>query len=295
MECVRCDEESVVHQRYSGLHLCQAHFLEDVERKVRREIRSYGVDGDIVVGLSGGKDSAAALHLLVDVFGEWRDVEVRAVCVHEGISPYRDRGVEAARVSAEAAGIELEVVRMDEELGISMEEVDGNELTTCGYCGVFRRRVLNDAALEMGADWLATGHNLDDEAQTVLMNVLRGDGFRLSVQGGVPERISGLVPRIKPLRRVPEREVALYVRLRGLRAVTEECPFAESSFRSSVRDLLNGLESARPGTKYSVASLPASLNVDAGKASLGSCERCGHPSGSSTCPACRHLESVGAT
>lgn len=299
MDCDRCDEDAVIHQRYSGLHLCESHFFEDVERKARAEVRRYDVEGDIVVGVSGGKDSAATLHLLHDVFGEWRDVELRAVCVHEGISPYRDRGVEAAEELCDSLGIDLTVAGMKEELGVSMEEVEdeGDALTACGYCGVFRRRVLNEAALDAGAEWLATGHNLDDEAQSVLMNVIRGDGFRLAVQGGVPERIEGMVPRMKPLRRVPEREVALYVRLKGLPAVTDECPFSESSFRSEVRSQLNDLESTRPGTKYSVASLPASVrDVERGDGSdLEPCVECGYPTGSELCQACRYLEELPLT
>lgn len=289
MECDRCGGEAVIHQRYSGLHLCRDHFFRDVESKVRSEVRRYDVDGDVVVGVSGGKDSALALHMLSDVFGEWRDVGLKAVCVHEGISPYRDRGVEAAREAAELAGVELDVVHMEDELGFTVEDVRGEELTTCGYCGVFRRRVLNGAASDSGARWLATGHNLDDEAQSVLMNVLRGDGYRLSVQSGTPRRIEGMVPRMKPLSRVPEREVALYVRLRGLPAVTEECPFSESSFRAEVRSLLNGLESDRPGTKYAVASVPDSLDEER---ELGSCERCGYPASSGLCQVCERVDRV---
>lgn len=294
MECDRCGENAVIHQRYSGLHLCRSHFFEDVERKVRGEVRNYDVDGDVAVGVSGGKDSAATLYLLSDIFGEWRDVELHAVCVHEGISPYRDRGVEAAEELCSSLGLELEVVDMKESLGVSMDEVEPGQLTSCGYCGVFRRKVLNDAALRSGARWLATGHNLDDEAQSTLMNVVRGDAFRLSVQGGVPRRIEGMVPRMKPLRRVPEREVALYVTLQGLPVVMDECPHSETSFRSEVRTQLNGLEEARPGTKYAVASLPAALNeVEPGEVrELEPCERCGYPSGSELCQACRYLDEV---
>jgi len=297
MQCDRCGEDAVIHQRYSGLHLCSDHFVEDVEKKVKAEVRRYDVDGDIVVGLSGGKDSSAALHMLSDIFGEWRDVEVKAVCVHEGISPYRDRGVEAAEAAADMAGVDLEVVHMEEELGVTMEGVENDsgmeELTPCGYCGVFRRRVLNDVALVKGAHWLATGHNLDDEAQSVLMNVLRGDGFRLSVQGEVSNRIEGLAPRMKPLARVPEREVALYVRVKGLPAVMDECPFSESSFRASVRSILNEFESAKPGTKYAVSSVPSSLREveESSDNSLGECDRCGYPTHTSPCQVCQHLES----
>lgn len=263
---------------------------EDIESKVRREVRRYDVDGDVAIGVSGGKDSSATLNLLSDIFGEWRDLDLYAVCVDEGITPYRDKGLRAAGEAASAAGVELDVVDMEDRLGISVEDVDGDELTTCGYCGVFRRKLLNDRALELGAEWVATGHNLDDEAQSVLMNVLRGDGFRLSVQGETPRRVEGMLPRMKPLRGVPEREVALYVELKGLPAHIEECPFAEGSFRSDVRSLLNRLESSRPGTKYSVASLPSSLDEDASM-QLDGCDRCGYPSSRELCQTCRFLES----
>ena len=49
----------------------------------------------------------------------------------------------------------------------------------CTVCGILRKKALADIAREERADSIATGHNLDDEAQSVLMNYLRGDPGRL--------------------------------------------------------------------------------------------------------------------
>ena len=102
----------------------------------------------------------------------------------------------------------------------------------CTYCGVGRRWVLNRKARELGATKLAVGHNLDDEVQSVLLNYMRGDLPRASRMGPVTDWSrrkkfgEKFVPRIKPLRELPEKEIALYVLLKGYDIKWDECPYA---------------------------------------------------------------------
>src|SRR3989475_2579400 len=86
-------------------------------------------------------------------------------------------------------------------------------------------------------DYVATGLNLDDTAQSILMNVARGDVEKLARMGPHETRQPGLVPRIQPLRMIPEKEVYLYALLRGIEFHDATCPYAERAQRGRFRDI----------------------------------------------------------
>ena len=113
-------------------------------------------------------------------------------------------------------------------------------LLGCTFCGILRRRLLNEAALKLGATKVATGHNLDDEAQTVFINLIRGDVSRLIRLGIKPLKYrEGFIPRVKPLRYIPEKEIAIYAYLMGFPLYERECPYVRASLRDEIRDILN--------------------------------------------------------
>jgi uncharacterized protein (TIGR00269 family) len=249
----------------------------------------------IAVALSGGKDSTALLFCLHRILSG-RDVEVIAVTVDEGIAGYRDDTILAARAIAERLGVEQHIVSFQQEYGQSLDEmVIGRHVAPCTYCGVFRKHALNRAAKSLGADKIATGHNLDDEAQTVMMNYLKGDMERLMRLR--PRRAQkGLVPRIKPLRAVPEKEIALYCMLSDVFFHSRECPYANLSLRSEVRDMMNILESRSPGTKLStVQGFERLAEADQGRwpqMDLAACRQCGEPCVGERCKACELLDEI---
>ena len=93
----------------------------------------------------------------------------------------------------------------------------GDKKTPCSYCGVFRRQGINHLATRVNADVIALGHNLDDMAQTIMMNMQNGDlerTLRLAPHTNTP--LEGMAPRIVPLRWVPEQEIHLYALHRNL-------------------------------------------------------------------------------
>ena len=114
--------------------------------------------------------------------------------------------------------MEHHVAKFKDVVDLTMDEVSSllGHRTPCAYCGVFRRKCMNLKAREIGADVLATGHNLDDAAQAILMNFTRGDVERLARMGPHEKVQPGLVPRIMPLRQIPEKEVYLYALLRDI-------------------------------------------------------------------------------
>ena len=310
-----------MHAAYSGAHLCEEHFTRSVEKRVRRRVREDDLLTSTatpenpetwVIGLSGGKDSVVLTEILADTFGKDPRVNLVALSIHEGIEGYRDESLAASEELAEALDIQHKVVGYEEEFGVRMDDVvedDPENMAPCAYCGVFRRDLLESYAEELGADKLLTGHNLDDEAQTALMNFLEGDvkqvakHFDASIGGfGDREESEAFVPRAKPLRDVPEKEVALYAHLKDLPAHITECPHASEAYRGEIQELLLELEENHPGTRHSImsgyeelAALAADAYGDDGDGEpLGECEECGSTTSADVCRKCRLLASMEA-
>ena len=296
-----CGEPAVHHARYSGERLCAAHFQRSVEKRVKRELRKQGPfppGTRIAVALSGGKDSVVTLRLLHETFHGTR-VQVVAASIDEGIAGYRPPALDVARRHCEELGVEHLVLSYEETAGVTMDRVAQHPLRQhlpCAYCGVLRRRNLNEAAKRAGATHLATGHNLDDYAQSILMNHLRGDVERLARMGPHrPGKVQpGLVPRLLPLRMIPEKEVALYAILRGFAYHDGECPYSVEATRGRYRDLLLDLEEKEPGTRHAlVAGYDRLAPLLKSEATLGACATCGEPTSGARCRACELLGEVG--
>lgn len=305
-QCTKCGEEAVIYRKYEGRALCKKHFSISINKQVKRTIREGNLveSGDtIAVGLSGGKDSAVLLEQLVEIFGERPDIEIVAVVVHEGIDEYRDHSIDAAREMCEDLGVEMEVGRYSDYYDLKMDDVaDAGELGNCTYCGIMRRDLLNKLCREVNADKLAIGHNLDDEAQAIMMNQIKGDMQRLARVGSRTDAVSHekFVPRIKPLLNCMEKEIALYSRLHDL-GVIDRCPHVqESTLRPMVKSFLNKLESQMPGTKHSIVAqghrlselVDENIDWDDESQELRECERCGEPCSSEICRKCQLLDDI---
>ena len=325
MECDKCGEDAVMHAAYSGMHLCADHFCASVEKRVRRRIRDDNLLPDDatpddpetwVIGLSGGKDSVVLTEILSETFAKDPRVELVALSIHEGIEGYRDRSLDACCELTADLDIRHEVVTYEDEYDIRMDRVvedDPKNMSACAYCGVFRRDVLSRYAADLDADKLLTGHNLDDEAQTALMNYLEGDVTKIAQQfdaslgpfeGSARERTRGesddFIPRAKPLRDIPEKEVALYAHLRDLPAHITECPHADEAFRGEIQRLLYDLEERHPGTRHSIMAGYEELAALASKAyredspQLDECVECGGPTTGDRCRKCGLLDALDA-
>ena len=158
-------------------------------------------------------------------------------------------------------------------------------------CGLSKRYVFNRAALDHGFDVVATGHNLDDEAATLLGNTLRWQTDYIARQFPVLPRREGMVRKVKPLHRVSERETAAYALLRGIDYVVDECPLVAGNTQLKYKDALNRLEAGSPGTKASFylgyLERGAALFREEHGADLAGCERCGQPTTGRFCAFCR--------
>lgn len=268
-------------------------YIENTARSVIRDYELIEPGELVVVGLSGGKDSILTLHLLSKFMKDF-DFKLKAVSIDEGISGYRAHGIEAARKAAQDMDVELVESSFKEEFGFALDDVVDRYKSGCIPCGVFRRYLLNKTAFEMGADKLATGHNLDDEIQSFLMSFARADFRRFTKFGPKLDRIHPkLVPRIKPLWKIPERDVGIWAVMNEVDVHFAECPYSHSSLRAKMKNYLNNLESRRPGTKLSILqSFDKTFKFHKKQIEMGECTRCGEPSSLNICKACEMVEEI---
>ena len=295
MKCTKCGKEAVAEIKYAGIALCREHFLSFIDRKVKREIREqvhFNRNDRVLIAVSGGKDSMLTLYQMSKIFGKWRNLELLAVTVDEGIGDFRVNCSRVAHKFADSLGIEHKTISFRDYIGITTDDVArvDKELAPCTYCGVFRRKVLNIYAKEVDADYLVLGLNLDDIAQSVLMNVTRGDTPRLVRMAPHTKRREGFVPRILPLRKVLEDEVRLYVTLTNIPYYPKRCPYAPLALRDTHREFLNNLEKKDPSVKFSILRFlddVKPLLEEKYMAQLHPCKICGEPTPQDICKACQ--------
>jgi uncharacterized protein (TIGR00269 family) len=300
--------ESFFFRPYSGERLCKKCFAESIEAKVRASIAKYGMfnfDDRVAVAVSGGKDSTSLLHILAKMERLHPKASLVAVTVDEGIKGYRDEALSIAAANCKKLGIAHHVVSFKELYGFTLDEIVARarqkgerELTSCAYCGVLRRRALNVAARDVGADKIATAHTLDDEVQTILLNIFRGDILRLAKEKPVTDEVHPrFVRKVKPFCEIPEKESALYAYAKKITFQDTPCPYASEALRNDVRVMLNRMEEKHAGTKFtvfkSIERIRPALDEIAKKADFKECIECGEPASSNLCKACEMLRQIG--
>jgi uncharacterized protein (TIGR00269 family) len=295
IQCTKCNKPAVTYIRYNGTHLCKDHFLSYFERRVKKDIKKQGKtdqNSKIGVAISGGKDSTVSLHLINDIFSSRKKIQLFAITVDEGIKGYRKASIEIAKKNCKELGINHSIVSFKKIIGTTMDEIakKQDEIGECSYCGVFRRICLNTTAKSLGLTKLATGHNLDDMAQSILMNFVNGDVQKLARLGPHQKIQPGLVPRMVPLRIIPEKEVALYAILKKIEYHDGICPYSTRAFRGVFKDIIDDLEYKNPGTRHSILksydNIKDVLLAKFPPSDLNKCKECGEPTSQELCKAC---------
>jgi len=293
--CNKCKKPAITFIRYNGTHLCKDHFNDYFERRVKKDIKKQGKTPDyfkIGVAVSGGKDSLVALHIINDIFSKRPNIEIFAITVDEGIKGYRDESIKFAESNCKKLGIKHNIVTFKEIIGTTLDEIAQKniDLGECSYCGVFRRLCLNSKAKDLDVNNLVTGHNLDDMAQSILMNFVNGDINKLARLGPHKKVQPGLVPRMLPLRSIPEKENVLYAIIKEIKFHDGECPYAINALRGDFRDIIDDLEFKHPGTRHSILNsydgIKDLLLEKFPPANLNNCEKCGEPTSQNLCKTC---------
>ena len=233
--------------------LCKICFLAVFEAEIHTTITASSLfqRGErIAIGASGGKDSTVLASVL-KTLNERYDYGLNLVLlsIDEGIKGYRDDSLETVKRNALQYDMPLEIVGYEELYGWTMDQVVSQigKKGNCTYCGVFRRQALDRGAAKLGIKHVVTGHNADDIAETVMMNLLRGDLPRLArATSIVTESAASDIKRSKPLKYAYEKEIVLYAHHKRLDYFSTECIYSPEAFRGSARALIKNLERIRP-------------------------------------------------
>jgi uncharacterized protein (TIGR00269 family) len=305
--CSACkSKEPFFYRNYSGESLCKKCFSESIETKVRVTIiknKMLKFNDKLAIAVSGGKDSLTLLHVLTKMNKKNPQSTLVAITVDEGIQGYRDEALKIASKTCKKLKIQHHTVSFKQLYGFTLDEIilrirqKNNKLTPCAFCGVLRRKALNVAAIEVGANKIATGHTLDDEVQTNLLNIFHGDIQKLAVEKPITTPVHPkLVQKIKPLCEIPEKESALYTYTKKIPFQSTPCPYASEAMRNDIRLLLNQIDERHAGTKFTVFKAierlrPAIKNLTP-KNKFKECTNCGDPSSGPICMACQLLKQI---
>lgn len=213
----------------------------ELKAKVKRTISQYKLldkKDRIVVALSGGKDSSSVLSVLYNL-----GYDVCGLFIDLCVGCWSDESLESVVGLCKTLGVSLKVFDLKKELNFDMNKIQriakNKKVSGCYICGVLKKWLINREAKKMGADKIVTGHNLDDEAETILINFLKGNVLLGFNSGAITGKRKGFVQRVKPLFFLLNNEIRKYAEEKGLTFVGEKCPYLRETYRLETREWLD--------------------------------------------------------
>lgn len=307
-----CGERAILKRPKTGDILCRTCFYFAFETEIHHTIVRCGLfnPGDFVaIGASGGKDSTVLAHVLKTLNERYNyGLKLVLLSIDEGITGYRDDSLETVKRNRDQYELPLKILSYEELYGWTMDKIVEKVglKNNCTFCGVFRRQALDRGAIMLGVNKICTGHNADDIAETVVMNILRGDVARLqrctSVITGHDDEASDkdenqhLLPRSKPFKYTYEKEIVMYAYHKKLDYFSTECIYSPNAYRGHARAFIKDLEKIRPSTIidiiHSGENLRFKSDVKQKMPTAAKCQRCGYISSMEICKACLLLEGL---
>ena len=299
MQCQKCENTAVYTRKYSGESLCSECFSNSILRKAAKTISKYNMiknDDLVCVGVSGGKDSLVLLDTLKKM-SQSHNFKIIVVTIDEGIPGYRDEALDIVKSFCDKIDVEFKTYSYQDLFGMTLSESlelrESEKTSSCSICGTFRRRALDHAAKEIGANVIATGHNLDDTLQTFLINTLSGDTTKIGWMN--PDNDGKELRKIKPLSEIYESEIVFYAFTNNLPFQSEPCPHMNEGIRTEIREFLNSLEDNRSGIKnnmyHSILKISDVLKASNVKKKRN-CQICGNECSGIICSVCSMISSL---
>ena len=293
MKCDMCDNQAAYTRKYSGQKLCSGCFSNSILRKTAKTISKYKMiqnDELVAVAVSGGKDSLALLKIINEM-SSTHNFRVKAITIDEGIPGYRNEALEIVEKFCNDLGVEHKVYSYKDLFELTLDEAlelrENEKTSSCSICGTLRRRAIDYAAKDIGADVIATGHNLDDTLQTFVINMLSGDTNKIGWMD--PDTSTNDLRKIKPFCEIYEAEIVFYAFTNDIPFQSEPCPHMNEGIRTEIREFLNSLETKHSGIKNSLyqSVLKVSQIVkDSNYKTKGICEKCGNQCTGNVCSVC---------
>lgn len=301
VKCKRCESKNAILKRpKTSDAMCKECFFFVFEEEVHKTIidaKLFKSGERIGIGASGGKDSTVLAHVM-KILNERYDygLDLILLSIDEGITGYRDDSLESVKRNQREYDLPLKIVTYEELYGWTMDEIvkKVGRKNNCTFCGVFRRQSLDRAGLYMEVNKIVTGHNADDIAETVLMNILRGDIGRLQRCTNITTGADGAVPRCKPFKYTYEKEIVMYAYFKKLDYFSTECIYSPNAYRGYARAFIKDLEAIRARSIIDIIHSGENFAIkkEAKMPIQGVCERCGYISSMNICKACNLLEGL---
>ncbi|MGD8299829.1 MAG: TIGR00269 family protein [Nitrosopumilaceae archaeon] len=293
MNCDRCENPIAYTRKYSGEKLCSNCFSNSILRKTAKTISKYKMiknDELVAVGVSGGKDSLALLKIMNQMAVN-HNFRIKAITIDEGISGYRNEALEIVRLFCKEQNVDFKVYSYKELFELSLDEAlslrENEKTSSCSICGTLRRRAMEYAAKDIGANVIATGHNLDDTLQTFVINMLSGDTSKVGWMN--PDTSGNSLRKIKPFCEIYESEIVFYAFTNNIPFQSEPCPHMNEGIRTEIREFLNSLENQHNGIKnnlYQSILKVSKVVKDSNQKQKGMCAKCGSECTGMTCSVC---------
>ncbi|KAJ3914003.1 hypothetical protein F5877DRAFT_83247 [Lentinula edodes] len=301
--CALCQNAKAILKRpKTGQQICKDCFFYVFETEVHNTITQVNLfsRGDrVAIGASGGKDSTVLAYVL-KTLNERYDygLHLFLLSIDEGITGYRDDSLETVKRNQQQYDMPLKILSYDELYGWTMDRIVSQigKKNNCTFCGVFRRQALDRGAAMLNVDHIVTGHNADDIAETVLMNIMRGDIARLGRCTSIVTQGEDTIKRSKPFKYAYEKEIVMYAYFKKLDYFSTECIYSPDAYRGHARTFLKDLEAARPSAIidiiHSGEAFEVREEIKATQKIQRTCKRCGYMSSNDLCKACTLLEGL---
>lgn len=293
MKCDRCQNVAAYSRKYSGENLCSICFSGSILRKTAKTISKFNMikNNELVcVAVSGGKDSLALLHILHQM-SKNHNFRIKVITIDEGIPDYRNEALEIVKSFCGKINVEHSVYSYKNMFDLTLDDAlnlrENEKMSSCSICGTLRRRAMDYAAKDIGADVIATGHNLDDNLQSFFINMLSGDTNKIGWMD--PDTSKNSLRKIKPFCEIYESEIVFYAFTNEIPFQTEPCPHMNEGIRTEIREFLNSLEGQRSGIKNNLFNSFLKISgmvKDSNNKERRICQNCGNECTGKICSVC---------